>query len=90
MLITLVATQYIARPLGTVSVNQANISGIIHSIMLFMDCCLGSAIVVGVIIFCCMYMDTPTRIGITGSGSLSLIQRKPSCRGSASWINAQG
>jgi hypothetical protein len=52
-------TQKIASPLGNVMVNQANIIGIIHSIILDCDCCLGSA--EGVItIFCCTHIVPPT------------------------------
>jgi len=41
MPITFVTVQYSARPLGTVSVNQANMSGIIHSSMVLVCCCWG-------------------------------------------------
>jgi len=47
-----VEAQYTARPLGTVSVNQANMRGIIQSIMLFMDCWRSSPMFRGVVIFC--------------------------------------
>lgn len=56
---TFEVTQKIASPLGNVMVNQANIIGIIHSIILLCDCLPGS--VAGVItIFCCTHIVPPT------------------------------
>jgi len=51
MPIILETTQNRARPLGNCKVKKANISGIIHSIILFIDCCFGS-VVLTVAIFC--------------------------------------
>ena len=61
-------TQYKARPLGNVVVKNPNISGIIHSIMRLVDCCLASAAGM-VVIFCMKNMDAPTRTGRIGVGS---------------------
>jgi hypothetical protein len=59
-------------------VKNPNISGIIHSIIRFVDACLSSTDGI-VVIFCMTNMDPPTRIGITngdGSGSARSIHRK--------------
>jgi hypothetical protein len=61
--------------------------GIIHSIMVLVDCCRGSADGV-VVIFCCTQVEAPTSSGITrlvGSGSARFSHRKPLSRGIASW-----
>ncbi len=42
--------------------------GIIHSIMLLVDACLGSTDGI-VVIFCCAQVDTPTNTGRMGVGS---------------------
>ena len=57
-----------ARPLGNWKVKKVNIAGIIHSIMLLVDCCWGSAVGM-VLIFCCTHMEAPTRTGNIGVGS---------------------
>lgn len=49
-------------------VKNPNISGIIHSIIRFVDCCRGSAVGI-VVIFWSTHIDTPTRTGSTGVGS---------------------
>lgn len=74
---TLDTTQYKASPLGKVVVKKPNISGIIQSIILLVDACLGSADGM-VVIFCIIHIDTATRIGNTGSlsGSARLSHRK--------------
>lgn len=55
-------TQYSASPLGKLRVKKANISGMSHCNMLFMDCCLGSA--VGMTdIFCIIHIEAATRTG---------------------------
>ena len=52
-----------ASPLGKLIVKKPNMSGIIHSIILFMDCCFGSD--VGMVdIFCCIHIDRATRMAI--------------------------
>ena len=54
-------TQNSASPLGNWRVKKANIRGIIHSIILLIDCCLGSAD--GTVdIFCKTHIVPPTRI----------------------------
>ena len=56
---TFEVTQKTASPLGNVIVSQANIIGIIHSMIVDCDCRLGSA--AGVItIFCCTHIVPPT------------------------------
>jgi len=49
--ITLEMSQNRARPAGNCMVKKTNIRGIIQSIILLIDCCLGSAVDM-VIIFC--------------------------------------
>ena len=47
---------------------KASITGIIHSIMLLVDCCLASAVGI-VVIFCWAQVEIPTRMGRIGVGS---------------------
>ncbi len=55
--------QYIARPVGKLKENTAINSGIIHSIMVWLPCCLAS--VAGVmVIFCWIQEDANTRTGM--------------------------
>jgi len=68
MPITLETIQYTANPLGNVVVKKPNINGIIHSIILLVCACLGSAEGI-VVIFWVNHMDTPTSTGMTGVGS---------------------
>ena len=75
--------QKIASPLANCRVNRPNIIGIIHNIILFIDCCLGSPPDI-MVIFCCTHMLPPTRMGNTtfnGSGWPRFIHRKFSFRG---------
>ena len=69
--------QYRASPLGNVVVKNPNIKGIIHSIIRFVDACLGSADGM-VVIFCMRNMEPPTRTGRRGvpSGSARSSHRK--------------
>ena len=70
--------QYRARPLGKVRDRKASISGIIHSMVLAVDCCLGS-VLGGVVVFCSAHVDTPTRTGMmmfVGSGLARSMPRK--------------
>ena len=61
--ITLDTIQYRARPLGKDREKKAIISGIIHSIMVWLPCCLGS--VDGVmVIFCWTQLETNTNKGM--------------------------
>jgi hypothetical protein len=56
-------TQYSDNPLEYINVKNANINGIIHVIMLFMDCCLASD--VGTVdIFCSTHIVTPVNIAM--------------------------
>ena len=60
---TFETTQYIAKPVGKLKENTAISSGIIHSIMVWLPCCLAS--VAGVmVIFCWTHEDTNTRTGM--------------------------
>ena len=63
---TFETTQYIARPLENCSVKNPNSTGIIHSIIRLVEACLGSTDGM-VVIFCIRNMDTPTRIGNSGT-----------------------
>ena len=71
-------TQYRARPLGNDRVMNPSISGIIHSIMLLVEDCLGSAVGI-IVIFCWAHVVAPTSMGIIkgdGSGLARSIPRK--------------
>ena len=79
------ATQYSDRPLGRVKEKKAIISGISHSIIIWLVDCRGS--VDGVmVIFCWSQVETKTSTGMTtllGSGSERSIQRKVALSGAA-------
>ena len=60
----LVATQYIARPLGKLNVRKPNIRGIMVCIMVFIWLWLGSNEGM-VIIFCCTHIEPATSTGRT-------------------------
>jgi len=88
ILITLEVTQKRASPLGNDRVRKANIIGIIHSIMLACDCCLGSA--VGVItIFCCTHIVPPTRSAKRVSPVARFNQRNSLFNGSVEYTTDQ-
>ena len=85
-------TQNSARPLGKLRVKKANIRGNSHTIILVIDCCLGSA--VGTLdIFCSTHIETATRMGSMKypfggtSGTARFSHRKCSFRGTA-WCTA--
>lgn len=59
--IMLETTQNTANPLGTKNVNRANIKGIIHIMVLAIDCDLGSGDET-VDIFCSTHIDPPHRM----------------------------
>ena len=81
-------TQKIASPLGNVMVNQANIIGIIHSIMVDCDCLLGS--VAGAItIFCFTHIVPPTSNARNTSPVARFNQRKWFSRGSVVYTIGQ-
>jgi len=63
IVMTFDTTQYKATPLENVIVRKANINGISHVSILFMDCCLGSD--VGIIdIFCWIHIVAAVNIAI--------------------------
>ena len=85
--------QYIDNPAGNWREKKAIITGIIHSIMVWFDCCLGS--VDGLTVnFCWTQVETNTSAGIitrVGSGSArSNIPRKLALRGAAAYIGNKG
>ena len=83
--ITLETVQYRDNPLGKVNEKKAIISGIIHSIMAWLDCCRGSADEV-VVNFCWTQVETNTNAGkiiLLGSGSPKSSQRNVASRGAA-------
>ena len=89
---TLEATQYRERPLGSVKEKKAIISGISHSIIIWFVDCRGSVDGV-IVIFCCNQVETNTRTGITtfvGSGSDRSIHRKDALRGATVYIGKTG
>ena len=64
--------------------------GIIHSIMVLVEDCLGSAAGI-MVIFCCAQVETPTRMGSTrgeGSGLARSSPRKLLFRGTT--VSARG
>ena len=70
--------QYRASPLGNVRERKASINGIIHSMVLAVDCWRGS-VLGGVVVFCRAHVDTPTRTGMmmfVGSGLARSMPRK--------------
>jgi hypothetical protein len=86
MPIRLEIIQYKGSPLGQPREKTPRKRGIIHSIMVWVDCCLGSMEGV-MVIFCCTQVDAATSTGkmnMVGSGSARLIQRKLGFRGAAS------
>ena len=90
--ITLDTTQYRERPLGKVSEKKAIISGIIHSIIIWLDCCLGSGDGI-IVIFCWTQVVMKTKAGIirfVGSGSAKSSQRNPGSSGAAAKATVKG
>ena len=69
--------QYKGRPLGQPREKTPRNNGIIHNIMFWLDCCLGSMEGV-MVIFCWTQVDAATNTGkmkLVGSGSARLNQR---------------
>ena len=63
--------RYNPRPIGNDNVRKPNIRGIIQSIIVLVDCCLGS-VEGALVIFCWTHVEAPTKTGIislVGSGS---------------------
>ena len=54
--------QYSASPVSKFRVKNPNMMGIIHNIILLVDCCCGVADGM-VVIFCITHMDAPTSTG---------------------------
>ena len=85
MPITLDTIQYIESPLGNWREKKPIISGIIHSIMVWFDCCRGSADGM-MVIFCWTQVVTNTSAGMMigeGSGTDRSIHRKWGFMGAA-------
>ena len=77
--------QYIANPASKLNVKKPNISGIIHSIMVWLPCCRGSAAGI-MVIFCWTQVEVNTSTGmitLVGSGSARSSHRKLESRGAA-------
>jgi hypothetical protein len=88
---TLETIQYRGSPLGQPREKTPRNMGIIHSIIFWLDCCLGSMEGV-MVIFCWTQVDAATSTGRTklvGSGSARLNQRNLSCRGAASYMGTK-
>ncbi len=89
---TLETIQYRASPLGKDREKKAINSGIIHSIMVWLPCCLGS--VVGVmVIFCWIQVETNTIKGmgkVSGSGSAKSNHRNLASKGTEEKVAAKG
>lgn len=89
---TLDAIQYNDSPLGNWREKKAIISGIIHSIMVWFDCCRGSADGM-MVIFCWTQVDMNTNAGIMigeGSGTDRSIHRKWGSMGAAAKATENG
>ena len=66
---TLETIQYRDSPLGNCSAKNPSMIGIIHNIIVWLDCCRGSTEGV-MVIFCCTQDEAPTSNGMTmGEGS---------------------
>ena len=91
---TLDTIQYMDSPMGNWMEKKAIITGIIHSIIVWLDCCRGS--VDGVmVIFCWTQVETNTSKGttskVTRSGlSAKFIPRKPESIGAAEYMGKMG
>ena len=83
--------QYRGSPLGQPRENTPRKMGIIHCIMFWLDCCLGS--IDGVMdIFCWTQVDAATRTGNTklvGSGSARFMPRNWLFSGAAWWMDTK-
>ena len=86
--IRLETIQYKGNPLGHCREKTPRNIGIIHSIMVWLDCCFGS--IEGVmVIFCWTQVEAATSTGninLVGSGSARFMPRNSLLRGAASWI----
>ena len=92
MPMTLEATQYRDSPLGSVNEKNAIISGISHSIIIWLVDWRGSVDGV-IVIFCCSQVETKTSTGMTtleGSGSERSIHRNDALNGAAVYIGKKG
>ena len=90
--ITFEATQYNDSPLGSVNEKNAIISGISHSIIIWLVDCRGSVDGV-IVIFCWSQVETNTDTGImtfVGSGSDRSIHRNAALNGAAVYIGNTG
>ena len=77
--------QYRDSPLGKFTAKNPSITGIIHNIIFWLDCCRGSMAGV-IVIFCCTQVEAPTSNGMMmteRSGSPKLSHRNWSFRGAA-------
>lgn len=72
--ITLDMVQYMDRPMGKLKENIPSITGIIHSIMLWLDCCRVSAVGV-IVIFVWTQVEAATAKGMIKSGAPGLAPR---------------
>jgi hypothetical protein len=72
--ITLEMVQYMDRPMGKLKEKNPSIIGIIQSIILWLDCCLGSA-VGDMVIFVCTQVEAATARGMIKSDGPGLAPR---------------
>ncbi len=89
---TLDTIQYNESPLGKVREKKPIINGIIHSIMVWFDCCRGSADGM-MVIFCWTQVVTNTKAGINigeGSGTDRSIHRNWGFMGAAAKATENG
>ncbi len=90
--ITLDTIQYRDRPLGKVREKKAIISGIIHNIIIWLDCCLGSGEGM-MVIFCWTQVVMNTKAGMirfVGSGSARSSHKNPGSSGAAAKATVKG
>lgn len=87
----LVTVQYRPRPLVTLIVNQANITGMIHSIIWLVCVCWGLAIALVWVSesLVCSQVVINTSTGMVRSGRPRSSHKKPVGSGTAFWIKPQ-
>ncbi len=84
--------QYRDSPTGKLKEKKAISSGIIHSIMVWLPCCLGSAAGV-MVIFCWIQVETNTSSGMRNSEpgpSARLIPKNLASNGAAAYMGKMG
>ena len=86
--IMLDTNQYKGSPEGKERLSTPNMTGMVHSIMVLVDCCC-AVVAVGMVIFWVTHMDAPTRTGRMkyGSGCVRVSQKNEGSTGRESTMN---